>query len=314
MCRLFLWICLSPGMALLPAVSAFGQLSDPPQTDASPMELPDEPFLVFVAHDDAYLRCGPAGEHYRTDPLRHGQELEVYVSTDDGWLGVRPVEDSFCWVHSDAIEVDPSSVRSDREDRLGVVVEDKTVAWIGTNLGRARRYRWQVQLAEGEEVVIIGTAQRDGPDGPQTWFRIVPPSGEFRWIHQDQIAYTAEELLQEIKQANATTEATEFLPGGPSTSLEEGLVQSPRPRTISQIRGVDDQNASQVLASDPAANDEGFKPITERISQSIASLMRSGSKDDSDGLISRSSRRIAELIPIPNRSFNLTSPLALQTA
>ncbi|MEM9369472.1 MAG: hypothetical protein AAGD07_26180, partial [Planctomycetota bacterium] len=46
----------------------------------------------------------------------------------------------------------------------------------------------------------------------------------------------------------------------------------------------------------------------------IASLMRSGSKDDSDGLISRSSRRIAELIPIPNRSFNLTSPLALQTA
>ena len=46
----------------------------------------------------AYTRCGPADDYYRTDPLRQGQELQVYTETDDGWLGIRPPKESFCWV------------------------------------------------------------------------------------------------------------------------------------------------------------------------------------------------------------------------
>ena len=68
-------------------------------------------------------------------------------------------------------------------------------AWIGTHLGRARTYRWQVQLAEGEPVTVIGKSEREGPDGPQLWYRIVPPSGEYRWIHRDQIVNSSEELV-----------------------------------------------------------------------------------------------------------------------
>ncbi len=80
------------------------------------------------------------------------------------------------------------------------VIEDRTVSWIGTHLGRARQYRWQVQLAEGEEVTILGRSERDGPDGPQTWFRIVPPSGEFRWVHRDQIVESAEALVAHLSE------------------------------------------------------------------------------------------------------------------
>ena len=98
-------------------------------------DLSFDPYSVFVAGQKAYARCGPASDYYRTDPLRQGQELEVYAQTDDGWLGIRPPEESFCWVPADTIEMADSE-----ED--GTVVEDRTVAWIGTHLGRARTYRW----------------------------------------------------------------------------------------------------------------------------------------------------------------------------
>lgn len=192
-----------------------------------PSTVVDEPYLVFVAEEAAHLRCGPSGEYYRTDPLRHGQELEVYVETGDGWMGVRPTEDSFCWVPADTVKLrnnrdaDSRGVIKPRTNTISnqvieaEVIENKTVAWIGTNLGRARRYRWQVQLGEGEVVTILGSSERDGPDGPQTWYRIVPPSGEFRWIHQDQVVTTAEELIASVKP-NATDKTLQFLPDGPS--------------------------------------------------------------------------------------------------
>ncbi|MCM2371471.1 SH3 domain-containing protein [Aporhodopirellula aestuarii] len=207
--------------------AAFGLVCPavPAQTIAAPSgesgpanTVVSEPYLVFVAEEAAHLRCGPSGEYYRTDPLRHGQELEVYVETEDGWLGVRPTEDSFCWIPADATQLVqsdlPANVKPDAIE--AEIIEDKTVAWIGTNLGRARRYRWQVQLGEGEIVTILGRSERDGPDGPQTWYRIVPPSGEFRWIHQDQVATTAEELIASLRNEDSG-EPVEFLPAGPSS-------------------------------------------------------------------------------------------------
>jgi len=148
-----------------------------------------EPYVVFTAHENIFARCGPAGDFYRTDPLRLGQELEVYLETEDGWLGIRPPEGSFSWVPANSLDTDAA-------EKSGVVVDRRAVAWIGTHLGRARKYRWQVQLAEGEQVSIVGKTERDGKDGPELWYRIVPPSGEFRWVHRSQIAETSEALVQ----------------------------------------------------------------------------------------------------------------------
>ena len=103
-------------------------------------ELIFEPYSVYVAAEKSYARCGPAQDYYRTDPLRMGQELEVYAETDDGWLGIRPPEDSFCWVPAETVQKNDGELD-------GIISEDRTVAWIGTHLGRARSYRWQVQLA-----------------------------------------------------------------------------------------------------------------------------------------------------------------------
>ena len=159
-----------------------------------------EPFQVFVSQANAFAHCGPSDDYYRTDPLRFGQTLEVYTETVDGWLGIRPPEDSFCWLPAETVELD-------RSGEVGLVIEDRTVSWIGTQLGRARQYRWQVQLAKGEQVTVIGRREREGADGPQLWYRIVPPSGEYRWVHRDSVVESTEALVA-IAQRNANGLAT----------------------------------------------------------------------------------------------------------
>ncbi len=187
-----------------------------------------EPYPVFVAHEEAYARCGPAGDYYRTDPLRHGQELEVYAETEDGWLGIRPPDDSFCWIPAETIELDSKG-------ETGTVIEDRTVAWIGTHLGRARTYRWQVQLAEGEPVTVVGRSEREGPDGPQLWLRIVPPSGEYRWVHRDQVVMSSEELVATIRPPSNGDDIILIPENQPTTPrrAQTASVQSSAPRSAS---------------------------------------------------------------------------------
>lgn len=193
--------------ALLFVVSA----SAAPQIGLAQDNLSFDPYPVFIAQENAYTRCGPSEEFYRTDPLRHGQELMVYAETDDGWLGVRPPDGSFCWIPAETADMDDGG-------ETGTIVEDRTVAWIGTHLGRALKYRWQVQLANGEPITVIGRSEREGPDGPQLWYRIVPPSGEYRWVHRDQIVSSGEELVALIRE-KATRENVE--------------AESPQPRLAS---------------------------------------------------------------------------------
>jgi len=169
-----------------------------------------EPYDVYVDQDEVVARCGPGGNFYRTDPLRHGQRLEVYLETPDGWLGVRPPENSFCWVPADAIAMD-------RSGNLGRVTEAGTLAWIGTHLGKARKYMWQVQLSKGEEVTVLGRAEREGPDGPQMWYRISPPAGEFRWVHRDQVVDNPEMLLRDKPRPG------ELLAMGVPTPLDDDI-------------------------------------------------------------------------------------------
>lgn len=157
----------------------------------------DEPYVVYVSEDGSYARCGPSGEHYRTDRLGEGEPLEVYIETTDGWLGIRPPETSFCWLPADQIHVDSDGVE-------GTIVDPEAVAWIGTNLGRARKYLWQVKFQLDESVTIIGETLRETAAGEkETWYRIVPPPGEFRWVHDSQIVHSREELARYHRQQRA---------------------------------------------------------------------------------------------------------------
>jgi hypothetical protein len=241
-----------------------------------------EPFDVYVDQDEVVARCGPGGNFYRTDPLRHGQRLEVYLETPDGWLGVRPPDNSFCWVPADSIAMD-------RSGNLGRVTEAGTLAWIGTHLGKARKYMWQVQLSKGEEVTVLGRAEREGPDGPQMWYRISPPAGEFRWVHRDQVVDNPEMLLRDKPRPG------EMLAMGVPTPLDDDVepLDIPEPTKKKPQKGLmataksillnGAEEYSPAAANEVAAaplrpmNDRGAIPIAATATDSDLSFAQSQS-------------------------------------
>ncbi|WP_146535864.1 hypothetical protein [Rubripirellula reticaptiva] len=219
-----------------------------------------QPYTVYVAQEESHARCGPSADAYRTDELRHGQALEVYFEAKDGWLGIRPPESAFCWIPAETVKLDASGDN-------GLVIEDHTVAWIGTHLGRARSYKWQVQLAEGEPVAVIGKSEREGPDGPQLWYRIVPPSGEFRWVHRDQVVTNSEELIASLDR-EVPREEIMFAEAGPtsprnsieSTSRQRSGIRDPRSQVGANTK------PQSVPTSRPASRSSvaDTKPVSSR--------------------------------------------------
>ncbi len=212
-------------------------------------ELTFEPYSVYVATPKAFARCGPSDDYYRTDPLRQGQELQVYAETDDGWLGIRPPQESFCWVPAETVQKNSGELE-------GVIVEDRTVAWIGTHLGRARTYRWQVQLAEGEPVTVIGRSEREGPDGPQLWYRIVPPSGEYRWIQRKNIVTSSEELVALMRRDSTEENVKVFPRDSPATNENAAATVPALSSRRQQTRDPDQQRNDEIGPSVLARNDD----------------------------------------------------------
>lgn len=197
-----------------------------------------DPRTVYVVEAASYARSGPSVNDYRTDSLSHGQSLTAYGQTKDGWIAVQPPEGSFDWVPADVVEIQPGG-------QTGKITEDKSRAWIGTHLGRARQYGYQVLLAKDEIVTVLGKAQREGPDGAQTWYKIVPPSGEFRFVHENEVVDSSEELIARVKAIDTLNQAR-------ADSLEPTRVQEiahrakrqqPTKRGAAALDNADDDNA-----------------------------------------------------------------------
>lgn len=135
------------------------------------------PYTAYVAVAGAEVVAGPGQRYYATDHLPRGAAIEIYREEPSGWLAIRPPDGSFSWIPATAIE------RS-AEDRRAGRVTSPAPAWIGTAVEHVDEHRQQVTLKEGELVQILGEKQVAGEgDKAQTWLKIEPPAGEFRWIH-----------------------------------------------------------------------------------------------------------------------------------
>lgn len=141
---------------------------------------PVMPYPTTVAENDAIIRSGPGEVYYVTQYLPRGVDVEVHLRQENGWLAIRPPRGSFSWIPA-------AHVQSTGEPAVAAVQAENAVSFIGTLLGTPQQYQWQVQLEPGELVQIVGQVQRQSVDGPRTWLKIAPPSGEFRWIHESQV-------------------------------------------------------------------------------------------------------------------------------
>lgn len=137
------------------------------------------PYKAHVVSNQARVRGGPGQAYPVTGYLAFGSEVDVYRHDPGGWCAIRPPEGSYSWILADAAQLLPNG--------LAKVVRPGVPSYVG-GAEVPDRSLSHVTLQEGELLEVLD-ARRVGEDFPsgvsaaQTWLKIRPPSGEFRWIH-----------------------------------------------------------------------------------------------------------------------------------
>ncbi|MBR0239445.1 MAG: hypothetical protein IJQ39_15230 [Thermoguttaceae bacterium] len=132
------------------------------------------PYMAKVSVQNAAARSGPGMSYYATQPLPVGSVVEVYCELPTGWAAIRPPQGSFSWVRGKFLEV--------KSDGTGRITDDNTASGVGSDLQDSRDVV-QVRMRKDELVEIIQKTNI----GSEEWYRISPPSGEFRWVNLNDI-------------------------------------------------------------------------------------------------------------------------------
>lgn len=151
------------------------------------------PYTASVISAKAVVRSGAGLEFYETDKLAKGDQVEVHRHDSDGWCAVRPPAGSFSWVPARYVKVGSPQVPAN----VGGI-EKRVASRIGSNLSAARS-SVSVYLEPGELVEILEVVE----GGSKPWYKIAPPSGEFRWIHR---RFLSAEALANVEEAAPRTE------------------------------------------------------------------------------------------------------------
>ena len=120
------------------------------------------------------VRSGPGEDFYPTDKLQKGEAVEIYRRDAGGWCAIRPPEGSFSWVSGRVLKFE--------DGNIAVVKEDDVASRVGSSLSNVRDVI-QVRMRKGEAVEILDSKESPGGKS-QAWYKIAPPSGEFRWISE----------------------------------------------------------------------------------------------------------------------------------
>ncbi|HUY90350.1 MAG TPA: SH3 domain-containing protein [Pirellulales bacterium] len=131
------------------------------------------PYTGYVNVSDVYLRSGPGENYYPVSKLERGQQVEVYRHDPGGWYAIRPTQDCFSWVSAEFVE--PA------EGNLAVVKCERLVSRVGSVFSDVRDVI-QVRLDRDEVVEVIEAKRFNSGPAAQTWYKIAPPAGEFRWV------------------------------------------------------------------------------------------------------------------------------------
>ncbi|GAB6165176.1 hypothetical protein JCM19992_11760 [Thermostilla marina] len=141
------------------------------------------PYEAYVVREGAIVRAGPGQAYPESLRLRFGDRVEVYRHDPGGWCAVRPPEGAFSWVRADGIELLPNGLGRVRHDGIPSMIGDPTheggvVAWVELLAGEL------VEVLDAKQVSSTSPSYLQDSRSSWTWYKIAPPSGEFRWIHR----------------------------------------------------------------------------------------------------------------------------------
>lgn len=131
------------------------------------------PYTGYVNGSDVYLRSGPGENYYPVLKLERGQKVEVYRHDPGGWYAIRPTQECFSWVSAEFVEPTQGS--------QAVVKCDRLVSRVGSAFSDVRDVI-QVRLDRDEVVEVLEAKRFNSGVAAQTWYKIAPPAGEFRWV------------------------------------------------------------------------------------------------------------------------------------
>ena len=163
----FRWIILAMGWGFLMVTNAMAQTNPP--------------YEATIKNSSTVVHSAPSRKAYATEVLDRGSTVEVYREDPNGWRAIRPPAGSFSLIRKSDLDLDESQ-------GLGVVRRDGVKAWVGTRIRRQGEATYQVKLAKGERVDILKPETATGDDGAEDWALIAPPAGEFRWVHESNLA------------------------------------------------------------------------------------------------------------------------------
>ena len=137
------------------------------------------PYEAVISVDKTMARSGPGSMFYETNQLGRGTKVVVYRHDPGGWYMIAPPSDSFSWIRSDYVtKVSPEQ---------GTISDNNVVVRVGSSVGEYLDVE-QRRLNKGDRITIVGEKQFDLNGRPVHFYKVSPPTGEFRWIKGDSIA------------------------------------------------------------------------------------------------------------------------------
>ena len=224
---------------------------------ALPAAAAEFPYTAYVTARDVFVRSGPGKNFYPTDRLQAGQPVEVHRHDPGGWYAIRPPKGSFTWVS--ARHVRPI------EDGLGRVTGDRVAARIGSRFSNVRDVT-QIRLQKNELVEILDEFDA----GSQTWYKIAPPSGEFRWISDAQVY--SQRLQSQIDSDDGVDYALYDEPAGdilPPTDREP----AGRAQINWQQRSKDPSPVSPRVSKNRPSNDHRLTDLLDGLEEALSLMI-----------------------------------------
>ncbi|MDO4585990.1 MAG: SH3 domain-containing protein [Planctomycetia bacterium] len=144
----------------------------------------------------ALIYSGPGSDYYPTGMINQGSEVEIFLRNEGGWCAIRPPQGCFSWISGQFVRVDYG--------KIGIVTTNNNEKEVPVRIGADSVLNSsviQIGLKNGDKVQILG--QTTLSNGKQ-WFKIAPPAGEFRWIHESLL--TSDELISQLPDRLLTME------------------------------------------------------------------------------------------------------------
>ena len=171
--------------------------------------LPDASYEAEVAGADAYIYSGPGATYYPTAMLKAGQIVTVSGAQTDEWLAIMPPTDSFSWIEADRIKENP--------DGTATVNADQTNVYVGSSLSDGHHVR-QVTMNKGDVVHVIDEQSLSGTAGTARWFKVLPVTGERRYIKVTSVRTPQPGVPADVKQGQPAG-LTAATPTQPTSTL-----------------------------------------------------------------------------------------------